>query len=105
MNGVAMPIESLAELKPVLVRETARLPPDLIYEEWLGKLAAEGHPRRQYVYKDNLLDHIGIVSSFKNRPPGRRWPKCYEPLANAWSLGKIQKFDARCKHSGLSPCS
>ena len=84
-------------------------PPDVTqqlaeYQEWLEREKEEAG-RVEYVYEHNLLDHVGEVSSFDVRPERRRWPKCHQPLADAWSLGGIERFDRRaCGHSDVSPC-
>ena len=105
MNGVLLGRGALADLKTYLKRELARLPPDMLYTEWLEAKKRE-EKRIQYVYRDNLLDHVGEVSTFGVRPARRKWPGCFEPLASAWSLARIETFDARmCKRSDISPCA
>ncbi|QDZ20574.1 subunit beta of glucosidase II [Chloropicon primus] len=104
MNGILLGKDALADLKAYLQRGISRLPPDLLYQEWL-QVKREEEGRAEYLYRDVLLEHIGEVSSFARRPDRRKWPGCFEPLANAWSLPQIEKFDVRaCGHSDISPC-
>ena len=104
MNGVLLPREALSDFHAHLRQGISRLPPDLLYQEWLEREKEEAG-RVEYVYEHNLLDHVGEVSSFDVRPERRGWPKCHQPLADAWSLGGIERFDRRaCGHSDVSPC-
>jgi hypothetical protein len=105
MNGILMRSRDLLAFKQVLQRELTRLPPDLIYQGWLENMR-EQQNRTQYIYRDNLLDHIGSVSSFSfDRPERPQWPKCFEPLASVWSFAAIERFDLlKCAKSDISPC-
>ena len=52
-----------------------------------------GNRRRPMAaYKYNLLEHMGQVSSFTVRVDRPDFPKCYAPMADAWSLSKAERF-------------
>ncbi len=66
---------------------TVRLPPDLLWLEWFqGKHEAAQHIGSRFlaVYKYNVFDHIGTISSFTVRPNRPKWPACFDPMANAY---------------------
>lgn len=50
-----------------------------------------GHPL--YVYHKNLLDHIGMHSSFAIRPDRLPFPRCYESMSKVWSLHQLERFN------------
>jgi len=106
MNGIVMKSADLRLLSAYLRQHTARLPPDLLWQEWVSD--AHKNPqirgRPLLVYKHNLLDHIGTVSSFAIRPNRPKWPGCYESMASVWSLSRMEQFDRRCMHDDISPC-
>jgi len=107
MNGIIMRSSDLRLLASYLREHTARLPPDLLWQEWVGKAPKipEIAGRQLLVYKHNILDHIGTVSSFKIRPNRPKWPGCYESMASVWSLIRIEQFDQyKCPNDDLSPC-
>ena len=86
------------EQHPPLCRaHTARLPPDLLWLEWFQGRAQEtwdtvrGHPL--YVYHKNLLDHIGMHSSFAIRPDRLPFPRCYESMSKVWSIHPLERFN------------
>lgn len=65
---------------------TVRLPPDLLWLEWFqGKNEAAQHVSGRFlaVYRYNLFDHIGTVSSFSVRPDRPKWPGCFENMYKA----------------------
>mmetsp|Transcript_35408 Transcript_35408/g.59675 ORF Transcript_35408/g.59675 Transcript_35408/m.59675 type:complete len:456 (-) Transcript_35408:522-1889(-) len=108
MNGIVMRSADLLLLSKYLREHTARLPPDLLWQEWVAKShqIPELEGRQLLVYKHNLLNHIGTVSSFAVRPNRPKWPGCYESMANVWSLMKMEQFDQlRCPQSDISPCN
>eukprot|EP00959_Pyramimonas_sp_CCMP1952_P389645 8165181-Pyramimonas_sp.AAC.1 len=61
-------------------------------QEWVARAGKipEIAGRQLLVYKHNILDHIGTVSSFKIRPNRPKWPGCYESMANVWSLIRVR---------------
>ena len=72
-----------------------RLPPDLIWLEWCsgrGPRTITNRRRPMAAYKYNLLEHIGTVSSFSVRVDRPSFPKCYESMADVWSLAKNERF-------------
>jgi len=104
MNGVLLRARDLRDFRAYLHKRMAALPPDMVYQAWLGEAKA-ARRRTQYVYRHNLLDHVGSVSSFAVRPHRGKWPRCLEDLALAWSLPPIDTFMSKaCKHSDISPC-
>ena len=50
-----------------------------------------GHPL--YVYHQNLLDHIGMHSSFAIRPDRLPFPRCYESMSKVWSIHPLERFN------------
>lgn len=71
-----------------------RLPPDLLWLEWFqGKHEAAEHVHGRFlaVYKYNLFQHIGTVSSFTVRPDRPRWPVCFDPMNRA-CVGRVCMF-------------
>jgi len=111
MNGIAMRQEDLPALAAYLRQHAARLPPDLLWQEWASRGgeptgASAARRRPLLVFRQNLLAHTGAVSSFAVRPHRRAWPGCYAPMATVWSLAAAEKFDADgCAEEDLSPCA
>jgi hypothetical protein len=67
-----------------------RLPPDLLWLEWFqGKREAAPYVQGRFlaVYKYNLFDHIGTVSSFTVRPNRPKWPGCFDNMSRAYVVG------------------
>ena len=116
MNGIILRAgKDAAQLAAYLRLHAARLPPDLLWQEWAlaggsrergGDASGEVKPRRLlYVFRQNLFAHTGDVSSFAVRPSRRAWPGCYAPMSSVWSLHKREQFDRdRCDQEDLSPC-
>eukprot|EP00884_Botryococcus_braunii_P003153 jgi/Botrbrau1/12839/Bobra.0045s0008.1 len=113
MNGIVLKTEDLESLSGYMMKYTDKLPPDLLWVEWysgrkpeLYSVIGRGRNRRiLYVYRYNLLDHIGFNSSFAVRAPRPAFPVCYDSMANVWSLAFSERFLARsCKASDISPC-
>lgn len=72
-----------------------KLPPDLIWPEWFsghGPRTMANRRRPMAAYKYNLLEHIGTVSSFTVRVDRPSFPRCYESMADVWSLAKAERF-------------
>ena len=74
----------------------ARLPPDLIWLDWvLARKPPIRQPLRNRplaVYRYNLLDHIGTKSSFSVRVDRPSFPKCFDPMAEVWSIHQNERF-------------
>ena len=86
----------IAALTGVLCRTRIELlPPDLIWPEWFsghGPRTMANRRRPMAAYRYNLLEHIGTVSSFKVRVDRPAFPKCYESMADVWSLARAERF-------------
>ncbi|EIE24399.1 hypothetical protein COCSUDRAFT_61824 [Coccomyxa subellipsoidea C-169] len=109
MNGILLPTLYLPSLTNYLRTHTARLPPDLLYTEWFAGKREETwdtvRGRQQYVYHKNLLDHVGAQSSFAVRAERMPFPRCFDSMANVWSIQAQERFQAAaCPNSDLSPC-
>ena len=114
MNGIILRAgKDAAALAAYLRLHAARLPPDLLWQEWAlaggsrdgDSMGASTQRRLLYVYRQNLFAHTGEVSSFSVRPTRRAWPGCYAPMGSVWSLHKREQFDRdRCNQEDLSPC-
>ena len=73
-------------------------PPDLLWVEWFsGKSTHTTANKRRPMaaYKYNLLEHMGKVSSFTVRVDRPDFPKCYESMADVWSLSRAERFQVR----------
>ncbi len=89
------------------------LPPDLIWPEWFsghGPRTMANRRRPMAAYRYNLLEHIGAVSSFKVRVDRPAFPKCYESMADVWSLAKAERFQVMpeerfCPCNGTPVCT
>eukprot|EP00243_Klebsormidium_subtile_P002976 TRINITY_DN16097_c0_g2_i1.p1 TRINITY_DN16097_c0_g2~~TRINITY_DN16097_c0_g2_i1.p1 ORF type:complete len:384 (+),score=77.74 TRINITY_DN16097_c0_g2_i1:492-1643(+) len=111
MNGIVMRSRDLPPFSDFLREHLARLPPDLL---WTGYLEGRTYDKPEedtrvnrgplMVFKHNLFDHIGTVSSFEVRPDRPKWPGCYESMTNVWSLQEHERFDPRCDEFDISPC-
>jgi hypothetical protein len=109
MNGVVMRTRDLAPFARYLATHVSRQPPDILWREWSeGRredVRAKTAGRRVLVYRYNLMEHVGEVSTFAVRPGRPKWPRCYDPMSEVWSLGAAEKFDdARCASQDVSPC-
>ena len=73
-------------------------PPDLLWVEWFsgkGTHTTSNIRRQMAAYKYNLLEHMGKVSSFTVRVDRPNFPRCYESMADVWSLSKAERFQVR----------
>ena len=99
LNGVVVRSEDLPGFRDYLLRHQARLPPDLLWTEWVEGTRADvrerTNARKLIVYRYNLFEHLGAVSTFSIRPRRPSWPGCYAPMSSAWSLTAVEKFDER----------
>ena len=78
------------------------LPPDLIWPEWFsghGPRTMANRRRPMAAYRYNLLEHIGTVSSFKVRVDRPAFPKCYESMADVWSLARAERFQVLLEYT------
>ena len=111
LNGVVVRSEDLPGFRDYLLRHQARLPPDLLWTEWVEGTRADvrerTNARKLIVYRYNLFEHLGAVSTFSIRPRRPSWPGCYAPMSSAWSLTAVEKFDERrcAKIGDLFPCT
>lgn len=125
LNGVVLRSGDVLALADYFWEHVARLPPDLLWAEWVRarsqrprpaalaglrreRLPAEprGDLRPYVIYQHNLMRHLGEISSFAVRPDRPAWPGCFEPMAKAWSLATFERYDRRClRYSDLSPCT
>ena len=83
------------------------LPPDLIWPEWFsghGHRTMANRRRPMAAYRYNLLEHIGAVSSFKVRVDRPAFPKCYESMADVWSLARAERFQVMPEER-FCPCN
>ena len=83
------------------------LPPDLIWPEWFsghGPRTMANRRRPMAAYRYNLLEHIGTVSSFRVRVDRPAFPKCYESMADVWSLARAERFQVMPEER-VPPCN
>ena len=109
MNGVVMRRVDLSPFAEYLATHVSRQPPDILWREWVeGKredVRSHTLGRKVLVYKWNLMEHIGEVSTFAVRPNRPKWPRCYDQMKEVWSLSTAEKFDGlRCDDVDVSPC-
>ena len=94
LNGVVVRSEDLPGFRDYLLRHQARLPPDLLWTEWVEGTRADvrerTNARKLIVYRYNLFEHLGAVSTFSIRPRRPSWPGCYAPMSSAWSLTAVE---------------
>lgn len=109
MNGILLRSEDLKSFATYMRTRIQLLPPDLIWPEWFsghGPRTMANRRRPIAAYRYNLLEHIGTVSSFKVRVVRPAFPKCYESMADVWSLARAERFqEKKCPNSDLSPCT
>ncbi|DBA98364.1 TPA: hypothetical protein ACH3X3_012380 [Trebouxia sp. C0006] len=109
MNGILLRSEDLKSFATYMRTRIELLPPDLIWPEWFsghGPRTMANRRRPMAAYRYNLLEHIGAVSSFKVRVDRPAFPKCYESMADVWSLARAERFqEKKCPNSDLSPCT
>jgi len=109
MNGVVVRVRDAPPFARYLASHVSRLPADLLWREWTEGRREDVRRttagRGVVVYRYNLMEHVGEVSTFAVRPERPRWPRCYEPMSSVWSLGRAETFDEkRCAESDVSPC-
>ena len=111
MNGVLMRSADVPPLLGWWRQEIARLPPDLLWQEWIDPHAKNTEITNQVkgrplvVFQHNLWDHMGSISTFAVRPERAKWPGCYEPMSKVWSLSAHEKFSRKCDAFEVSPCA
>ena len=108
MNGVVMRSDDLNPFAEYLAEHVSRQPPDILWREWVeGRrpdVRAHTAGRRMIVYRYNLMEHIGKVSTFAVRPNRPEWPGCHDEMTKVWSLSAWEKFDNTCSAYDVSPC-
>ena len=109
MNGVVMRRKDLPPFAEYLATHVSRQPPDILWREWVEgrREDVRSHTlgRKVLVYKWNLMEHVGEVSTFAVRPNRPKWPRCYDQMKEVWSLSTAEKFDGlRCDDVDVSPC-
>ncbi|KFM29335.1 Alpha-1,3-mannosyl-glycoprotein 4-beta-N-acetylglucosaminyltransferase C [Auxenochlorella protothecoides] len=106
MNGVLMHNADIPDLVDYLWRHVTRKPPDLLWAEWVALQARARPPRPYAVYRYNVLNHLGAISSFAVRPDRPGWPGCWAPMSSVWSLALSERYNRRCRDvSDVSPCA
>ncbi|KAL6771926.1 hypothetical protein ACKKBG_A28325 [Auxenochlorella protothecoides x Auxenochlorella symbiontica] len=106
MNGVLMHNADIPDLMDYLWRHVTRKPPDLLWAEWVALQARARPPRPYAVYRYNVLNHLGAISSFAVRPDRPGWPGCWAPMSSVWSLALSERYNRRCRDvSDVSPCA
>ena len=104
MNGIVLPAgeDDVGAFSRYLYAKLARLPPDMLWGEWVAGQQSRG--RTEYIYKFNLLDHVGDVSSFTERADRKPFPGCHGLMEEVWSFPRQEMFKRACRHTDVSPC-
>lgn len=107
LSGIVMHTRDLAAFGAYLLEHQARRPPDHLFAEWSGKETAQARAyigqRVNAVFRYNLLDHLGVVSSLRSAPQ-TTWPRCYEDLTYP-TLFHVEAYDPQaCAHDDMWPC-
>ena len=106
MNGVVMRTRDLAPFARYLATHVSRQP--RISSGGSGRRVVERTRAttagRVLVYRYNLMEHVGEVSTFAVRPGRPEWPRCYDPMSEVWSLGAAETFDDASARPGASSC-
>ena len=92
LNGVVVPCKDVPKMADFMLSKSSWRPADLLSVYWLASIANEGRlymqGRKMSVYRYNMMNHIGRVSTYPGRTTGQQvnmFLKCYDML-NPWSL-------------------
>jgi hypothetical protein len=112
MNGILIRNQDIPKIIIFLILNMWHKPSDHNIVEWFLGETGDGRPtgtnprqRRPYfVYRYNLMSHIGSVSSFGHSK--RDTPICFDTMDGRVGLRKFEAFNASrgCSRSELSPC-
>ena len=88
LNGMVVPCKDLPAMRDFMFAKSSWRPADLLAVYFVGKIAEEGaahfgEDRRVSVYRYNIMDHIGRVSTYPGRTLGSKsgaFLKCYEMM-------------------------
>jgi hypothetical protein len=112
MNGILIRNKDIPKIITFLILNMWHKPSDHNIVEWFLGQTGDGRTtgtnpqqRRPYfVYRFNLMSHIGTVSSFGHLTQTK--PICFETMDGRIGLRHIEAFDIKggCSRSELSPC-
>ena len=112
MNMIAMQTKDLSAFAAYIVKKQAHRPVDILVYYWMARESTQrqqealdhfGRERSNLVYRTNLADHIGRVSTYPGRQV-RHFLGCGETLI-VWSLHKHERFEPLgCGKYAVSPC-
>jgi hypothetical protein len=123
MNGIILPREHIRNFIYYVECNLDAFPIDILirwYQFHPSSLMGPGNlplpfktcrqaDKTSYIYKNILQEHIGSISTFKERNvPGFRkeFEKCGAKTAGVWSSNEDEKFDIRrCNKWSVTPCS
>jgi len=88
-------------------KHQARRPPDHLIVEWLAGETVETleykGDRPHFVFKYNIFEHHGKVSSLRAKPKQWNWPVCWTSLSSA--LFDVESFKIEdCPEDNIWPC-
>ena len=110
--GIVMQMADLSAFADYILAQQAYRPVDILAYYWFARDSSQrqaaaithfGPKRTNVVYRHNLLNHIGAVSTYPGRAP-RQFAGCHDVL-EVWSLHKHERFDLEhCQNWMTSPC-
>jgi hypothetical protein len=111
MSGILVKCSEIPPFIRYLMDNQNMMPVDLLYTEYFAGLNHQGRARfgdpkknvRPFrVLANNLLDHLGVASTFKGRK-ARHVVGCGAKLM-VQSFMKQESFQPKCQAAGMSPC-
>jgi hypothetical protein len=109
MNGVIVPCSDLQHIASFIQSHYHDGPADTLLAEFWTKEVDEGQKvygddRSYAVYRNNLLDHIGKVSTRSEGFHMPFYPQCYDTM-HSFALWIPERFSMDCLHDSFTPCS
>jgi hypothetical protein len=106
LNGVLVKIDDFNKYIPWFAKNMGTMPSDyLLADHWtLANDESKKYfgSRAYYVYRFNLMEHIGDISAVGSRK--LTFPKCYDPLIESYMLPHEHFNMELCKTADMTPC-
>jgi len=108
LNGIIVPGFDLPELSEYLSVNQARRPPDHLLSEFLlgetPKAAEYKGSRVNVGFRYNILEHIGEVSTLRNKPFKTEFPGCWAALRSPVLFHGEEFKEEMCANDDIWPC-